>query len=82
MSYLIVLNKNGKNQLEIYHTLFAEQNISPKEDRLLIDTAESYAEAVEKVRDLTKTVYEQTGDADLRDYLLRQQNEGEESVGV
>ena len=81
MKYFIVLNKNGKNQLEIYHSIFAKQTLLPKEDAIIINTAKTYDEAIQIVRDLTEEVYEQTGGADLRAYLLERHRNQEESVG-
>lgn len=73
--YLILLPECAHNQLEIISSKCLRQPGYPKKDRFVVGIAKSYDEAVDMIENLTKTVYADTGDAKLRDYILAKERE-------
>lgn len=73
--YLILLPECAHNQLEIVSSKYLRQPGYPKKDRFVVGIAKSYDEAVDMIEDLTKTVYTDTGDVKIRDYILAKERE-------
>lgn len=71
--YLIVLIEEGENQLEFYSTALLYQQIFKKEDLFVVGIAESQIDAIYLVDEIAREVYENTGDLDIRSYILKEQ---------
>lgn len=76
--YLIALTKNESNHLEIFNSVLLVQKAMPKDDLFVVGIANGYVEALELVEKITQEVYDETGGADIRNYILHQQREYEE----
>ncbi len=79
--YLIVLTKNGKNQLEIYDSVMNKQKYYLDNAFLLVGIAEGYDDALLLMETIMDDIYSRTGKAEIRTYLLEQQQQFEERVG-
>ena len=77
--FLIVLTKNEKNHLEFFDAMMLLQKTIVKEDLFLVGLADGYSGALELVQKITEEVYAETGGVDIRGYLLKKQQEFEES---
>ncbi len=74
--YVIILASNPKNQLEICNsTLFLQPGYPPK-DYFVVGITKEYEEALEVVEEITKEVYNETGGADIRSYIIKKEQEG------
>lgn len=74
--YLLLLPGNDRNQLEIIHTGFLLQPDYPKEELFVVGIANSYDAALELVEKITQEVYDNTNGVNIRDYILRKEQEG------
>ena len=73
--HLLILPDNGKNQLEIIHSALLLQPDYPSEQLFVAGLAKSYDDALELVEKITREVYDRTKDADIRNYILRREQE-------
>ena len=73
--FLLVLSKNEKNQLEFFDSVLLTQQLMPKEDLFVVGIADSYIGAVEMVQQITEEVYTNTGETDIRSYLLSKESD-------
>ena len=71
--YLITLPENEKNQLEIYHSGMLNQEWYRDRDVFVVGLAKGYLPALELVRQIAAETVEKTGDADIRQYILKRQ---------
>ena len=71
--YLITLPENEKNQLEIYHSGMLNQEWYRDRDVFVVGLAKGYLQALELVRQIAAETVEKTGDADIRQYILKRQ---------
>lgn len=71
--YLIVLPENEKNQLEIYHSGMLNQKWYRDKDVFVVGLAKGYLQALELVRKIAEETVDKTGDADIRQYILKRQ---------
>ena len=78
-AYILVLKETGENQLEFYSATMLYQKYFFPNDIFVVGLAESYMEAIYLVEEITKEVFAKTGDANLRSYLLQQQQLYEEN---
>lgn len=78
-AYLLVLSKSKEEQLEFYSATMLYQKKCFTTDIFIVGIAESYMDAVYLVEEITREVYEHTGNADLRSYLLEKQKLYEEN---
>lgn len=76
--YLIVLTKNEKNHLEFFDSVLLKQKIIANEDLLIVGIADGYYGAFELVQNIVQDVLDQTGDVNIRKYMIEQQKEFEE----
>lgn len=67
--YLISPARNGRDQLEIYHSGLLLQSYYRKQPPLIIGISRSYEEAVELVRQMAERCYESRGDCAIKEYL-------------
>lgn len=73
--YMIALTKNEKNHLEFYNSVLLLQGAISKEDLFIVGIADGVYGALEQVEKITQEVLEQTGGVDIRNYLLKKQQE-------
>lgn len=71
--YLIALPENDRNQLEIYHSGMLNQEWYQDKDIFVVGLAKGYLQALELVRRITEETVKETGDADIRQYILKRQ---------
>lgn len=76
--YLIVLAKNEKNHLEFFNSVLLIQKSISKDDLFVIGIANGKLGAMELIEKITQEVYDETGGADIRNYILQKQQEFEE----
>lgn len=75
--YLIALTKSERNHLEIFHSALLIQKSISKEKLFIVGIAGGYQEALELVEKITREVYDETKGVDIRNYILRKQQEFE-----
>lgn len=71
--YVISLTENPSNQLEFYDSMFLFQKSYAKESLFVVGLAGCYEEALEIVKNIAEDTYEERQDANLREYILKQQ---------
>ena len=72
---LIALPENKNNQLEIMNSQILLQPSYPKKDMFIVGIVSSYDEALEFVENIAREVYENTNNVDIRNYILRKEQE-------
>lgn len=75
--YVITLPITEKNQLEVFDCMMLVQKVFHKADRLIVGIAAGHGEALDLVLEIAEDVYEKTGGADLRNYILNANKEQE-----
>jgi len=73
--YLVTLPGTDKNQLEIIQSHLLLQPSYPKKDLFVVAIFESYDEAVELIESLALEVFNETNGADIRNYILKKEQE-------
>ena len=68
--YVIALAASSDDQLEIIHCGYLKQRCFDTEHMLVVGLASSRQEALEIVTRLAQKVVRETGDADIREYIL------------
>lgn len=76
--YLVVLTKGEKNHMEVFHSVLLIQKVLSKDDLFVVGIANGYFDALELVEKITQEVYDETGDVDIRNYILQKQQKHEE----
>lgn len=74
--HVLVLPERDTNQLEIYNAALFLQPDFPNDDFFIVGIVRGYEAALELVEEITGEVYEKTGGADIRTYLLEREQEG------
>lgn len=80
--YVIVLSESEKNHLDIYNSAVLLQEYYNKETMLVVGIADGFDEALRLVEKITQTVYNETKGTDIRGFLIKKQQEFEESKEV
>lgn len=75
--YVLAL-AGGKDQLEIYHSAFLQQEYYRKHPPYIIGICGGYEEAVDMVVEITKKAVAETGTADLKKYLFPETKRAQE----
>lgn len=73
--YVIAITKNEKNHLEFYNSVLLLQGAVSKEDVFIVGIADGVYGALELVEKITQEVLKRTGNVDIRNYLLKKQQE-------
>ena len=73
--HVILLPECDHNQLEIVNAMYLLQPGYLREDRLVVGIAKGFDEAVELVEQISREVYDATGDLNLRDYIQAKEQE-------
>ena len=74
--HVLVLSECGTNQLEIYNSALFLQPDFPNDNFFIVGIVRGYEAALELVEEIVEEVYEKTGGADIRTYLLEREQEG------
>ena len=77
--FLIVLSDNEDEYLEIYNWTVLTQPLFNPNEMFVIGIADSYGDALQYITKLTQTVYEETKDGNVKDYIINKQQQYEES---
>lgn len=79
--YLITLAQGEQNHLDVYSSLFLQQGVYDNETIFIVGLAEDYTAAIDLVEHITQDVVEETGEAEIRSYIIERQRVFEESRG-
>ena len=72
---LVVLPMGKNNQLEIINSQLLLQPSYPRQEMFVVAIVSGYDEAIEFVEKTVSEVYDKTGGADVRSYILRKEQE-------
>ena len=76
--YVIVLSRNGNNQLEFYNSSMLLQKYYKMQEPMIVGIADGFDGALLLIEEITQEVYEETKCADIRTWLTKKQREFEE----
>jgi len=68
--YVIVISENGDNQLECFHNALLKQKAYHSRDFLVVGIAGDYSEAIELITKITQDCVNETGNANVKQFLL------------
>lgn len=77
--YLVVLANGKQNNLECYNAALLLQHNLKTEDLFVVGVAKGYGEALAQIEQIANEVYEKTQDLNIREYIVKRQNEITES---
>lgn len=69
--YLITLSNNESDQLDIIHNSLLKQRLYRKLDLRVVGLCNSRSEAIDIVNQIVAEAVENTGKADIKDYLIK-----------
>ena len=69
--YFILYFANGNDQLEIMNTVYLKLNYYRKHPPIVVGLAKSYDEAVEIVIKIVNEALKKTGNANIKEYLIK-----------
>lgn len=72
---LITLPQSDHNQMEIIDSKLLLQPSYPKKDLFVVGIVSSYDSALEFVEKITQEVFEETEHTDIRNYILKKEQE-------
>ena len=75
--YIVTLSQGPQNNLEFYSSMLLKQHIYDGADLFVVGIADGYADAVYMIERITADAFRNTGDADIRRYILERQDEYE-----
>ena len=81
--YIVTLSQGIQNHLEFFPGWMLKQRIFKSENLFIVGVASDYNGALHLVEMIADEVYQKTGDADIRSYILREQiayKEGKRTV--
>ena len=73
--YVIALSQGEQNQLEIFSAMLMKQYVFDDKELFVVGIADGYLDALYLVEEMTEEAYRETGDADIRRWILRRQHE-------
>ena len=73
--YVVALAQGGQNELEFFSSILLKQHVFDNADIFVVGIADGYDEALAMVRDIVEEVYNAAGDAGLRTYIMKRQEE-------
>lgn len=68
--YVITLPLGDKNQLEFFDSKQLSNKYYPKDDLVVVGMCMGEYEAIELINDFTQRVWNETGEVNLRDYVM------------
>ena len=75
--YVIMLSQGKQNHLEYYSSLLLKQHIFDNASLFIVGIANGYDGALSLIERIAEEAYEQTGEVNLRKFLLDRQEEFE-----
>ena len=81
--YILTLAQGVQNHLEFFPGWMLKQKIVQSADLFVVGIASDYSGALNLVEQITDEVYQKTGNADIRTYILQEQHaykEGKRTV--
>lgn len=73
--FVIVLSE--KENLEIHSTMALSKSVWKDKEWFVVGIATGYADALDMIKNLTQLVYNDTKDANLKEYILNKQEQWE-----
>ena len=73
--YIIALSQGSQNQLEFFSGMLLKQHIFDDAELFVVGIADGYLDALYLVEEMTEAAYRETGNADIREWILRRQSE-------
>ena len=73
--YVIALAQGEQNQLEFFSSILLKQHVFEHADLFIVGIADGYLDALYLVEEMTEAAYRETGNADIREWILRRQSE-------
>ena len=70
--YLLIISRNGDNQLECFHNALLKQKVFRKQDYFVVGIAGNYEEAISLLCRITEECVSATGTADVKAFLLNE----------
>lgn len=77
--YVLALSSGKQNNLEFYSGILLKQHIFSIDTLFVIGIADGYGECLKMTEKITEEVFNATGSADIRQYIIRRQNEYEKA---
>ncbi len=77
--YVITLAQGEQNYLEFFSSVLLKQRIYKETELFVVGIAAGYGEAVSMIKDMTERVYKETGDANVRQFIMMRQEEFEKA---
>ena len=77
--YVITLAQGEQNYLEFFSSVLLNQRIYKETELFVVGIAAGYWEAVSMIKDMTERVYKETGDANVRQFIMMRQEEFEKA---
>lgn len=77
--YVIALSQGEQNHLEFFSSMLLKQRVFRDGELFVVGIANGYEEALSMTEEITKQVFEETGDADIRRFIKKRQEEYEET---
>lgn len=74
-TYIITLAQGEQNHLEFFDSILLHQEIIAEQKLIVVGIAAGYDEALEVVEKITREVYDETKDTDIRNYILNKEKE-------
>lgn len=77
--YVITLAQGAQNHLEFFSSLVLKQHFYDEKEMFVVGIADGYEDAAEMIRLITQEVLDETGNTDIRGFILKNQKKFEES---
>lgn len=77
-TYVIALAQGEQNNLDFFSAILFRQHLFEETPFLVVGLADGYDDALYLVEEITKKVCKETGNADIRNYILNRQKEFKE----
>ncbi len=78
-AYVLTLSGGEQNHLEFYPGAFLKQHYFDDRDIFVVGIADGYDECLGMIERIADKVYQETGGADIRTYILDRQREHEKT---
>lgn len=77
--YVLTLCSGAQNNLEFYSGILLKQHIFSCDSLFVIGVANGYEECLKMTEKITEEVFNATGSANIRQYIIQRQNEYEKA---
>ncbi len=74
--FVVTLSDHPDHQLQIFNSLHYLQSLyADNQDDMIVAITKGYSNALVFIEEMVNTVYNETGSADIRAYILRKEQE-------